>query len=129
MDANALSQCYRAYIDCLNRQDWARLGDFVHEAASHNGRPFGLAGYRSMLENDFASIDGLFFNIATLVAEPPHVASRLAFRCRPRATFLGLPVDGREVAFDEHVFYEYRDGRIWRVWSLIDREAIASQLG
>lgn len=128
MEANELSRRYRAYIDCLNRQDWARLGDFVHADASHNGRPFGLAGYRSMLENDFRTIEGLSFTIATLVAEPPHVASRLAFRCRPRADFLGLPVNGREVAFTEHVFYDYRDGLIWRVWSLIDREAIAEQL-
>ena len=45
-----LARLYRAYIDCLNLKDWARLGDFVDEAAVHNGRPLGLTGYRAMLE-------------------------------------------------------------------------------
>ena len=33
----------RAYITCLNRQDWAGLGEFVQHDARHNGRPLGLA--------------------------------------------------------------------------------------
>ncbi|WP_173634626.1 ester cyclase [Paramixta manurensis] len=43
---------YHDYIDCLNRRDWDRLGQFVHEKVQHNGRPLGLAGYRAMLEKD-----------------------------------------------------------------------------
>ena len=33
---------YRAYIDCLNRQDWDELGQYVSDDARHNGRPLGL---------------------------------------------------------------------------------------
>ena len=94
----------------------------------HNGRPLGLAGYRAMLERDCAEIPDLRFEIRLLVAEPPFVASRLAFDCTPVGTFLGLPVHGKRVSFTENVFYEFREGRIRQVWSIIDKAAIEAQL-
>lgn len=123
-----LSAIYRAYITCLNAQDWARLADFVDAEASHNGRPFGLSGYRAMLEQDFAHIPDLHFNIELLVVDPPHVASRLRFDCTPRGEFLGLAVNGRRITFCENVFYQFRNGKIIDVWSVIDKPAIEAQL-
>jgi predicted ester cyclase len=32
------------------------------------------------------------------------------------------------VAFAEHVFYRFRDGRIEQVWSLIDTDALRDQM-
>lgn len=123
-----LAALYRAYIDCLNRRDWARLGDFVAETARHNGREFGLAGYRAMLEQDVREIPDLRFDIGLLVCDPPHVAARLDFTCSPKGRFLGLDVNGRTVSFSENVFYEFRGGRIVQVWSVIDKAAIEAQL-
>ena len=128
MTEDALSEHYRDYIACLNRQDWPNLHRFVADDARHNGRPFGLAGYRAMLERDFEEIPDLQFNIELLVCDPPHVASRLRFDCRPKGLFLGLPVDGRRVNFTENVFYEFRDERIVEVWSVVDKAAIEAQL-
>lgn len=48
-----LSEIYRGYIACLNAQDWPKLGQFVDDDASHNGRRIGISGYREMLERDF----------------------------------------------------------------------------
>jgi predicted ester cyclase len=124
----ALSQRYRDYIACLNRQDWPNLHTFVADDARHNGRPFGLAGYRAMLERDFEEIPDLQFNIELLICDPPHVASRLRFDCRPKGLFLGLPVKGRRVVFTENVFYRFRDGRVAEVWSVLDKGAIEAQL-
>ena len=123
-----LAALYRAYIACLNRQDWPQLGRFVHDEASHNGRPFGLAGYRAMLENDFREIPDLHFAIQLLISDPPYIASRLAFDCTPAGTFLGLPVNGKRVSFTENVFYEFRAEKIWAVWSVVDKAAIEAQL-
>jgi predicted ester cyclase len=123
-----LSDLYRDYIACLNRQDWPNLQRFVQDDVRHNGRSFGLAGYRAMLVRDFEEIPDLHFNIELLVAEPPHVACRLSFDCRPKGLFLGLPVNGRRVRFAENVFYRFRAGKIDQVWSVIDKAAIEAQL-
>jgi predicted ester cyclase len=123
-----LADIYRAYIACLNAQDWSKLGQFVQDDASHNGRRLGLSGYRQMLEQDFADIPDLYFNIELLVTDPPLIASRLRFDCTPKGKFLGLEVNGRRVAFAENVFYQFREGRIAQVWSAIDKAAIEAQL-
>jgi predicted ester cyclase len=123
-----LADLYRAYIDCLNRRDWADLGRYVHDDAVHNGRPLGVSGYRAMLEQDVRAIPDLRFEIQLLIAEPPRIAARLGFDCTPRGAFLGLPVNGRRVCFAENVFYEFRAGKVAQVWSVIDKAAIEAQL-
>lgn len=128
MTGTELARRYRDYIACLNRQDWAGLERFVHDEVRHNGRQLGLAGYRAMLVKDFREIPDLRFDVRMLVCDPPLVASRLVFDCTPAGRFLGLDVDGRRVVFAENVFYEFRDGRIAQVWSVIDKAAIEAQL-
>jgi len=123
-----LSEIYRGYIACLNTQDWRQLGTFVHDDVAYNGVQVGLSGYRKMLERDFAGIPDLRFDIALLVSEGSHVASRLLFDCSPQGTFLGLPVNGKRVTFSENVFYGFREGKIAAVWSVIDKAAIENQL-
>lgn len=128
MIASDLAAIYRAYIACLNRQDWSQLGEFIAFDVTHNDRPLGLSGYRAMLEQDFRAIPDLRFNIAFLVADPPHIACRLHFDCHPQGRFLGLDIDGRQVSFAENVFYLFDEARISRVWSVIDKAAIEAQL-
>ena len=125
---NNLSDIYRNYIACLNAQDWPRLGNFVHDEAQHNGRRFGLSGYIAMLEKDFEDIPDLLFNVQLLICDPPFVAARLFFNCTPKGIFLGLPVNGKRVSFTENVFYEFREGKICSVWSVIDKAAIEGQI-
>ncbi len=126
--AHALRSLYQRYLDCLNAQDWSRLGEFVHDKVSHNGRAFGLAGYRSMLENDFQQIPDLQFHAELLVCEPPVIAARLTFHCSPKGEFLGLPLNGRTVSFAENIFYEFEGGKIKTAWSVLDKAAIEEQL-
>ena len=128
MTSASLPDLYRAYIDCLNRQDWDALGRYVDDDVEHNARPLKLAGYRAMLVRDFEDIPDLRFEIELLACTPPTVAARLSFNCSPKGKFLGLDVDGRTVAFAENVFYEYRLGKIASVWSVIDKAAIEAQL-
>jgi predicted ester cyclase len=128
MKTTELVAIYRRYIACLNAQDWPNLGQFVQDDALHNGRRFGLSGYRDMLVQDFRDIPDLRFNIQLLTSDPPYIASRLAFDCAPTGQFLGLPVNGKRVSFCENVFYEFRDGKIAQVWSVIDKAAIEAQL-
>lgn len=128
MTAAELADIYRGYIACLNRQDWPALGQFVHDDVAHNARPLGLAGYRAMLERDFREIPDLRFKVELLISEPPRIAARLTFDCTPVGTFLGLAVNGKRVSFCENVFYQFDDGKIRQVWSVIDKAAIEAQL-
>ena len=128
MTPAGLSDIYRGYITCLNKQDWPNLGTFVHDDVHYNGKRIGLSGYREMLEEDFRTIPDLYFDIQLLISEPPHVASRLNFDCTPKGVLFGLPVNGRKVQFAENVFYEFLDKRIVNVWSIIDKAAIEAQL-
>ncbi|MGX4772369.1 ester cyclase [Bradyrhizobium guangdongense] len=123
-----LTDIYRDYIACLNRQDWPALGKFVHDEVVHNSQSFGLTGYRAMLDRDFREIPDLRFDIELLIAEPPRIAARLKFDCRPAGTFLGLAVNGRRVSFCENVIYEFDGAKIRQVWSVIDKAAIEAQL-
>ncbi|WP_225767578.1 ester cyclase [Inquilinus sp. Marseille-Q2685] len=124
-----LLERYRAYVDCLNRRDWARLGDHVADEARYNGKTVGLGGYRKMLEGDVAAIPDLVFNIDVLVSDPPVVGARLLFDCTPKGELFGLAVNGRRVSFAENVFYRFADGKIEDVWSVIDQAVVRAQLG
>ena len=128
MRKTGLSDVYRGYIACLNKQDWPKLEQFVHDDVSYNGKLIGIGGYREMLERDFDAIPDLSFDIQLLISDPPHIASRLGFHCTPKGTFLGLQVNGKRVSFTENVFYEFRGEKIWHVWSVIDKAAIEAQL-
>jgi predicted ester cyclase len=123
-----LEAAYRAYLACLNARDWDDLAAHVHGEARRNGERLGVEGYRAMLENDVRAIPDLVFAIELLAVDPPFVAARLRFDCAPAGVFLGLPVNGARVSFAENVFYEYRDGKIADVWSVIDKTAIEAQL-
>jgi predicted ester cyclase len=123
-----LSDVYRGYIACLNKQDWLKLEQFVHEDVYYNGHQIGILSYREMLERDFGEIPDLYFNIQLLISDPPYLASRLEFDCTPKGKFLGLHVNGKRVSFTENVFYEFRREKIWHVWSVIDKAAIEDQL-
>lgn len=128
MPKHVLVDRYHGYIACLNQQDWGHLGEFVDPDVHHNGRPLGVAGYRQMLEKDFSDIPDLRFKIGLLMCDPPRIAARLEFDCSPKGEFLGLAVDGKRLYFTENVFYEYREGKIWQVWSIVDKAAIEGQL-
>lgn len=128
MTRDILISVYRAYIDCLNRQAWDHLGQFVDDSVEYNGKLINLSGYRAMLEGDFRAIPDLQFNIGILASDPPIIASRLDFDCTPIGTLFGIPVNGKRVTFSENVFYEFKDQRIVKVHSLIDTKAIADQV-
>jgi predicted ester cyclase len=128
VDTTDLANLYRNYIACLNQQDWPNLGQFVDDDAHYNGQRIGLSGYREMLERDFREIPDLHFDIQLLICDPPYIASRLGFVCTPKGTFLGLAVNGKRVSFTENVFYQFRNGKIEQVWSVIDKAAIEAQL-
>ncbi|MGE0215208.1 ester cyclase [Mycolicibacterium sp.] len=128
MSTRDLLAVYRDYLQCLNDRRWDELGLFVVDDVSHNGARLGLDGYRAMLEADAGGAPDLRYVPEILIADGQVVSCRLFFRCTPQRTFLGLEPTGRPVAFAEHVFYRFGDGRIAEVWSVVDTDAVRDQL-
>ena len=128
MDAD-LETRYRAYLDVLNRRRLDDLEHFVQDELTYNGEPITRGQYRDLIASDIAAIPDLVYDAHLVVACDDQVACRLVFDCTPRHEFLGFTPDGRRLVFAEHVFYRFRGGRIAAVSSLIDRAAIAEQLG
>ncbi len=124
----SLQNIYRDYLACLNSQAWNELERFVAEYVRYNDQKIGLAGYRSMLEQNYRDIPDLYFRAELVVADSSYVASRLVFDCTPVGVFMGQPVNGRKVRFAENVFYKFRDHKITEVWSVIDKAAIEQQI-
>jgi predicted ester cyclase len=128
MMKSKLADVYRGYIACLNARDWEKLGTYVCNDVVHNGLTVGLDGYRQARESEFRQIPDLRFDVQILLADGTMVASRLNFDITPQGEFLGLPVNGRRISFSENVFYEFNNGKIARVWSVIDKVAVETQL-
>jgi predicted ester cyclase len=104
------------------------LGQFVDDNVSHNDQHIGLSGYRKMLERDFYEIPDLHFDIQLLISDTPYIAGRLAFDCSPKGRFIGLNINGKRVSFTENVFDEFQGEKIFKVWSIIDKTIIETQL-
>nr|WP_325253191.1 ester cyclase [Amylibacter sp.] len=128
MTREDITELYHTYIACLNAQDWDALHQFVAEDVEYNGQIIGLAGYQAMLVADFKAIPDLYFTITRLACDPPMIACGLSFDCTPIGQLFGLAVNGTPVQFSENVFYEISRGKIHKVWSIIDKAAIAAQL-
>ena len=123
-----LERIYHDYIDALNDRRFEDLQQFVHDRLVYNGHSITREQYAAMLAADVRAIPDLHYDIDLLVVADHQISARLWFDCRPQGTFLGISVDGRRVSFAEHVFYRLQDGRIDRVWSLLDRKAISDQV-
>jgi steroid delta-isomerase-like uncharacterized protein len=124
---NDLEARYRAYLDALNERRLDDLVHFVQDELSYNGETMTRRQYQDLIAADITAIPDLFFDAQILVASGDQVACRLVFDCTPQHEFLGFSANGERLSFAEHVFYQFRDGRIAAVWSLIDRPAIEAQ--
>lgn len=125
---SGLDGIYRAYLDALNGRRFDELDRYVHDELVYNDRPISRAQYTDMIVDDVRRIPDLVFAVDMLVCDDDVVACRLWFDCTPEHEFAGIAPTGRRVAFAEHVFYRFRDGRIAQVWSLIDTDAVRDQM-
>ena len=129
MTDNDLSERYRAYLAVLNERRLGDLVDFVRDSLTYNGRPMTRRQYGDLIAADLTAIPDLYYRAEIVVADGRRVACRLVFDCTPERSFLGFTPNGSRLVFAEHVFYDFVDGRIASVSSLIDRASIAAQLG
>ncbi|KAK8180956.1 hypothetical protein BC567DRAFT_222050 [Phyllosticta citribraziliensis] len=125
MDSEQLEQHYRRYISQLNakKTDDLDLNDYVHDEVTHNGRRMSRSEYGAMIASSITAAPDLFFDVHLLVANDDQVAARINFNCTPVAELNGKKPTGDKVAFSEHAFYQFEDGKIREVWALFDEPA------
>jgi len=119
---------YRRYIGYLNDRRLDELDEFLHEELTYNGQPETRADYRERIAGDLAAIPDLYFDVQLIVVGGEQIACRLFFNCTPQSEWLGLRPNGGSISFAEHVFYKFRERKIYEVWSLLDVASIAQQL-
>ena len=128
MNDAELEAHYRRYLDRLNDRRIDELDEFVHEDLLYNGQPETRADYRGRIAESIAAIPDLHYDARLIVVGGDRVACRLVFDCTPQSEWLGLQPTGASISFSEHIFYEFRDGKIHEAWSLLDVPAIEAQL-
>lgn len=122
----SIENTYEDYIHAINtltmKETFPR---FCQPTVTHNTRSFSMDEYRIMIEDSFRQIKGLNFTITELVADDAsqQVASRLEFTGKPVEEFVGIQPTGRDVNFWEHAFYQLDEGKIVRVWSILDLDS------
>lgn len=124
----ALVATYRAYLTALNERRLDDLVRYVHDELVYNGDTMTRRQYRDLIADDTEAVPDLFYDAQIIVADNNRVACRILFDCTPQLPFLGFSPNGQRITFAEHVFYDFGDGRIAAVWSVIDRHAIREQL-
>lgn len=122
-----LEAVYRDYLTALDERRFEDLGRFVHDELTYNERPMTRAEYAAMIADDARRIPDLRFDPQLVVVAGDLLACRLWFACTPELEFAGVAPTGGPVAFAEHVFYRFREGRIEQVWSLVDLDAFRAQ--
>ncbi|KAI1275079.1 SnoaL-like polyketide cyclase-domain-containing protein [Xylaria sp. FL0933] len=126
-----LEDTYRAYIACINAQTMAAdLPRFCHPHVTHNAKRLSLDKYRALIQEAFTAVPDIVFGVDTVVADEKaqRVAVRLEFTGTPTGKLSGAEPTGRSVRFYEYVTYAFRDGKIDRVWSIVDWKSYRQHL-
>ncbi|KAI1761810.1 hypothetical protein GGR53DRAFT_468952 [Hypoxylon sp. FL1150] len=122
-----LDATYRAYVDTVNgRRTKTDYAKYVNqpEAALNN-----KALARRIVEDTLAAIPDLHVTIHHLVADErsQRLAVWLEFRGTPVVDYAGLIADGQTVSFIEHATYQFVNGKIQRIWGVMDLDSARRQ--
>ncbi|KAI1406066.1 SnoaL-domain-containing protein [Hypoxylon fuscum] len=131
LSTRELDDTYRAYIGCINAQTMkTELHRFCHPQVVHNTKTLTVDGYRLLIEEAFTAIPDIIFGLHTVIADEKtqRVFARIEFTGTPVRMFAGAKPNGRSVSFCEHVTYRFEEGKIARVWSIVDWESYRAQL-
>ncbi len=103
---------YVAYIATLNARPFlnASLSPFVAVSVTHNSAQMTIADYEGMIRDSITKYPGLKHVLAMLVVDQER--GTVAARVR---------LEGGEGV--EHAMYQFQEGKVAEVWSVIGKEA------
>lgn len=115
--ASPLESSYLAYVDAINQRPFGGLSEYMHATVTLNESSMALAEFEKLLTDDMDNAPDLHWELSMLIADEAkqQVGCRIEFRCTPQREFMGRQISGT-VKCMEHMFYEYREGKIATVW-------------
>ncbi|PIB01983.1 hypothetical protein CB0940_00009 [Cercospora beticola] len=116
--SNSLEAKYVAYINAINARPFPGLKEHMHSTVTLNDKSMPLAEFEKLLSTDIDAAPDMRFQLAMLLVDESkqQVGCRIEFRCTPlQKEFMGHRVHGK-IKCMEHMFYQYRDGKIAEVW-------------
>lgn len=120
------SDVYRNYIRAILDHDVDSMDQYVSAHVVHNGTQLGLEGYKALLRRNIIEND-MHIEIKRLIADESHVAAVLIFTTGSSTKGLaGIDFDGQQFSYAENVIYDFVDGKIAEVHSLIDIDTVRS---
>ncbi|KAI0455461.1 SnoaL-domain-containing protein [Xylaria acuta] len=131
LPALVLEGIYFDYVGCINgRTMQSKLPSYCQPHVIHNTRRLSLDAYRLLIQEAITAIPDIKFGIDSIVVDhvTQRVAVRLEFTGTPTGKLADVEPTGRSVRFHEHVTYFFQEGKIDRVWSIVDWDSYRRQL-
>ncbi|KAF3800920.1 hypothetical protein GCG54_00010193 [Colletotrichum gloeosporioides] len=126
-----LKELYKAYITSINEKTMERdFERFCHPELEHNSRRLTITEYIPLISDSQDAIQNLHFHIEELLVdkETQQIAARLEFTGTPVREWGGAKPNGNSVKFHENIIYQLHEGKIARVWSVIELNVYRQQL-
>ena len=115
-----LRTTWLTYAKSLPSPSFAKdLPKYVRPDVIHNGKAIGLDGYVDAISQVLEDFPEGADQIPTVLVDEEHqmVGARVLLRPSKEAAARGVP------PMMEHVFYQFLDGKIKQVWSMITPQA------
>lgn len=126
MAAFDLETIYRAYIKDISNGKLENMSLYVGDHVVHNNIELGLTGYVQLLKDNIVSTQ-VSIEIKRLIADQTGVAAILVFTTKASTkSLVGIELDDVPFSFEENVVYDFEDGKIVKVHSLYDVDAVRS---
>lgn len=106
---------------------------FAPDARVHSMTPGSIAGtgldyLKERAQSLLNAFPDIHFVIENVVEQGDILAARVTLEGTQRADFAGVPATGKRMKVYDFVMYRIVEGKITDVWSLIDMQAMRTQL-
>src|SRR5262245_6134074 len=123
----------RRYVELLDRQDLAGLRglagpNFQLQFAGTPGA-MDLEGALGLFGMFFAALPDVRHSVDTIVGEGDRVALRMTVRATHQGEMMGIPANGKTVAFQSVNTFHIADGKVVGHWAVADLLGMMQQIG
>ncbi|KKP05388.1 SnoaL-like polyketide cyclase [Trichoderma harzianum] len=129
-DADDVVSLFRIHTAALAKQDWATITTRLHPNLTRNHIALTAEQYVNQAKEGFKAIPDLEVTLDQAFADKSgsFVFGRLIVRGTLKQEFMGIKPSGRPFEFSELTIYEYKDGKVFRILTATDKEAIKNQV-